>query len=187
MKPSGAAQRAAGRPQARPAARHAASKAAPQPALSMSVQYAAAAPQLPRWRLRRWVARALAGAAGDGLAGLRAARLGLRLVGLAEGRRLNREFRGRDYATNVLTFEYGIDPEGTAHGDLVLCLPVLAREAREQRKPLLDHAAHLAVHGTLHALGYDHLRARDARRMEALETRILAGMGIADPYTERPG
>ncbi|CPP66146.1 metalloprotease [Bordetella pertussis] len=84
-------------------------------------------------------------------------------MGLAEGRRLNREFRGRDYATNVLTFE-------------------LAREAREQRKTLLDHAAHLTVHGTLHALGYDHIKAGEARRMEALETAVLARMGIADPY-----
>jgi len=156
------------------------------PELSLSVQYAAAEPRLPRWRLRRWTARALAGAQDDAARSPQGARLALRLVGQAEGRRLNREFRGRDYATNVLTFEYGADPSGIVHADIVLCLPVLAREAREQRKPFLDHAAHLVVHGALHALGYDHIKAGDARRMESLETRILAGMGIADPYQERP-
>ncbi|CFN15264.1 rRNA maturation RNase YbeY [Bordetella pertussis] len=150
--------------------------------LSLSVQYGVADARLPRWRLRRWVQYALAGAAGDGHAGLAGAELGLRLVGLAEGRRLNREFRGRDYATNVLTFEYGAGPDGVARGDIVVCVPVLAREAREQRKTLLDHAAHLTVHGTLHALGYDHIKAGEARRMEALETAVLARMGIADPY-----
>ncbi|VFR19440.1 Metal-dependent hydrolase YbeY, involved in rRNA and/or ribosome maturation and assembly [plant metagenome] len=152
------------------------------PLLSLSVQYGVAEPRLPRWRLRRWVARGLAGAAGDMAEPPAAAQLSLRLVGLAEGRRLNREFRERDYATNVLTFEYGADPGGTVHGDIVLCVPVLVKEAREQKKALLDHAAHLVVHGTLHALGYDHLNARDARRMESLETAVLDGMGIADPY-----
>jgi len=152
------------------------------PDLSLSVQYGVAEPRLPRWRLRRWVHYALAGALQDGLAGVRVAEFSLRLVGLAEGRRLNREFRGRDYATNVLTFEYGTDPAGTARGDIIICVPVLAREAREQRKPLLHHAAHLTIHGVLHALGYDHLRARDAKRMESLETAVLARMGIADPY-----
>ncbi|WP_188590630.1 rRNA maturation RNase YbeY, partial [Achromobacter denitrificans] len=96
----------------------------------------------------------------------------------------NRDFRGRDYATNVLTFEYGVDPLGVARGDIVMCVPVLVREAREQRKELLDHAAHLTIHGVLHSLGYDHVKARDARRMETLETATLAAMGIADPYVE---
>jgi len=108
--------------------------------------------------------------------------LTLRLVGAAEGRRLNRDFRQRDYATNVLTFEYGADPAGVVGGDIVLCLPVLVSEARAQKKPFLHHAAHLVVHGVLHSLGYDHLNDRDARRMEALETRILAEMAIPDPY-----
>lgn len=152
------------------------------PMLSLSVQYGVAEPRLPRWRLRRWVARGLAGAAADMAEPPAAAQLSLRLVGLAEGRRLNREFRERDYATNVLTFEYGADPGGTVHGDIVLCVPVLVKEAREQKKALLDHAAHLVVHGTLHALGYDHLNAREARRMESLETAVLDGMRIADPY-----
>ena len=149
--------------------------------LSLAVQYAEPAPELPRWRLRRWVQRSL-DVAGDTLPGLRAAAITLRLVGQDEGRELNRQYRGRDYATNVLTFEYGMDPEGTIAGDIVLCLPVLAREAQEQGKTLLHHAAHLTAHGVLHALGHDHLDAAEARDMEALETRILGTFGIADPY-----
>jgi len=151
------------------------------PELSLSVQYGVSEPRLPRWRLRRWARRALDGAAQDGLKCARA-EFSLRLVGQAEGRKLNHAYRDKDYATNVLTFEYGTDPLGTARGDIVICVPVLVREAREQRKTLLDHAAHLTIHGVLHALGYDHIKARDARRMETLETAILAGMRIADPY-----
>ena len=155
--------------------------------LALSVQYATDAPQLPRWRLRRWAQRALQAAATEEAAVLesprfRRAELTLRLVDTEEGRSLNHDYRQRDYATNVLTFEYGIDPEGTVSGDIVLCVPVLHQEAADQGKPLLSHAAHLTVHGVLHALGYDHLDEEDARQMEALETRILAGMGIPDPY-----
>ncbi|SAH96910.1 metalloprotease [Bordetella ansorpii] len=157
------------------------------PDLSLAVQYAVAEPRLPRWRLRRWAQYALAGAAQDGLVDFDAAELSLRLVGQAEGRRLNRDFRERDYATNVLTFEYGIGPDGVARGDIIVCVPVLAREAREQRKTLLHHAAHLTIHGVLHALGYDHIRARDAKRMESLETAVLARMGIDDPYIAPAG
>jgi probable rRNA maturation factor len=158
-------------------------KAEAAPGLALSITYAAAEPRLPRWRVRGWAARALAAAAADGLADFDRVELALRFVGQAEGRRLNREFRGRDYATNVLTFEYGVDPQGTARGDIVICAPVLAREAREQKKPFLHHAAHLVIHGVLHALGYDHIKKRDAQRMEALETGILARMKITDPYT----
>jgi probable rRNA maturation factor len=156
------------------------------PGLALSVQYGLKEEgRLPRWRLRRWVQRALAGAYADAEDDApERVELSLRLVGLAEGRRLNRDFRERDYATNVLTFEYGTDPAGTARGDIVVCVPVLVREAREQGKTLLAHAAHLTVHGTLHALGYDHLEAAEAQHMEALETEILARMGVADPYTE---
>ncbi|AHV94167.1 putative rRNA maturation factor YbeY [Bordetella holmesii 30539] len=146
------------------------------------MQYAVSEARLPRWRLRRWAGYALAGAAADGLIAFTAAELNVRLVGQAEGRQLNAQFRGRDYATNVLTFEYGVDPLGTARGDIVICVPVLVREAREQKKTFVDHAAHLCIHGVLHALGYDHIQARQAKRMEALETATLARMGIADPY-----
>ena len=150
--------------------------------LSLAVQYATPAPDLPRWRLRRWVTRALEAALEDDMPAAAKVAYNLRIVGRREGRRLNNDFRTRDYATNVLTFEYGADPSGLTHSDIVICLPVLKEEARAQKKTLLDHAAHLTVHGSLHALGYDHVRARDARRMEALETRVLATMGIPDPY-----
>lgn len=149
--------------------------------LSLSVQFAVGENQLPRWRVRRWVALTLKHLAASPSAPT-AVQLTLRVVGAAEGRKLNRDFRERDYATNVLTFEYGDDPFGTTSGDIVLCLPVLVKEAREQKKPFLNHAAHLVVHGVLHALGYDHLNAREATRMERLETRILAELAIPDPY-----
>lgn len=152
------------------------------PELSLAVQYAAKEPRLPRWRLRRWAKRALDGAARDGLITCERAELSLRLVGQVEGKKLNDAYRQKDYATNVLTFEYGTDPLGTARGDIVICVPVLVKEAREQGKTFLDHAAHLTIHGVLHALGYDHIKVRDAKRMETLETAILASMRIADPY-----
>jgi len=156
------------------------------PDLSLAVQYAAPAPELPRWRLRRWAMQAVAGIArarrDGGLPALRSVALTIRLVEAGEGRRLNREFRDKDYATNVLTFEYGTDAEGCASGDIVLCLPVLRNEAAEQGKHILAHAAHLVVHGVLHALGYDHIDDEDALAMEALEIDILGRMGVANPY-----
>ncbi len=164
----------------------------PLPGLALAVQYGVAAPELPRWRLRGWVRHAVAGVAQArlGTKGGKSPRrpvfaavaLTLRLVDAQEGQALNREYRDRDYATNVLTFEYGTDPAGTASGDIVLCVPVLHSEASEQQKSLLSHAAHLTVHGVLHALGYDHIEAGDAQEMEALEIGILRKMGIADPY-----
>lgn len=149
--------------------------------LFLAVQYGTAATELPRWRLRRWVQRSLDTAA-QTLPELRAATITLRLVDLDEGHELNRQFRERDYATNVLTFEYGLDPDGCVAGDIVLCLPVLKREAQEQGKTLLQHAAHLTTHGVLHALGYDHQDATEARAMEGMEVRILGALGIPDPY-----
>ncbi|HVT33278.1 MAG TPA: rRNA maturation RNase YbeY [Rhodanobacteraceae bacterium] len=106
------------------------------------------------------------------------------LLDEADARALNRQFRGRDYATNVLSFPHEtIDGRRTRLlGDLALCPEVIAREAREQRKPLRDHFAHLTVHGTLHLVGYDHERLRDAERMEAIERSVLADLGIPDPY-----
>jgi probable rRNA maturation factor len=102
----------------------------------------------------------------------------LRIVGEAEGRRLNRAFRRRNYATNVLTFKYE-----KMRGDIVLCHPVIRREARAQGKSVAAHYAHLVVHGCLHLRGYDHEKKRDAARMEAREARILRRGGIADPYS----
>jgi probable rRNA maturation factor len=145
------------------------------PRLRLTVQGAEAFAALPaRSTLRRWVLRALQ----------TDATLTLRFVGAREGRRLNRDFRGRDYATNVLTFDYARAP---VEADIVLCLPVIAREARQQGKALRAHLAHLVIHGTLHAQGHDHETATDAARMERLETRLLARLGYPDPYRPSGG
>jgi len=158
-----------------------------KPKLAFAVQYAVEAPELPRWRLRRWAMRALEIAAAEEASLLdeprfSRAHITMRLVDAEEGQALNLEYRERDYATNVLTFEYGVDSDGTIVGDIVLCVPVLHREANEQGKSLLSHAAHLTVHGVLHALGYDHIDEEEAQDMEALEVRVLASLGVPDPY-----
>jgi len=105
----------------------------------------------------------------------------VRIVGGAEARRLNRLYRGRDYATDVLAFSYG-ELHGCLQGDLVLCAPVVAREALEQGKTLKAHFAHLTVHALLHLQGYDHAGRRQAARMEARERKLLAKLGYPDPY-----
>ncbi len=150
--------------------------------LALAVQYGTPAPLLPRWRIRRWVQRALMAAHGDQALEFSAFTAAVRIESLANARMFNAQYRNKDYATNVLTFEYGVTPDGSASADIVLCLPIIKQEARAQRKDFLCHAAHLTIHGTLHALGYDHVRARDAKHMEALEVKILAEMGISDPY-----
>ncbi len=143
------------------------------PALSLSVQYASSAPELPtRAEVRRWVRAALTADA----------TVTVRFVGAIEGRALNAEFRGRDYATNVLTFVY--DDEQPRAGDIVLCAPVVRKEAGAQGKLLAAHYAHLVIHGMLHLQGHDHERAADAAVMEALETAILARLGVPDPYAD---
>lgn len=139
---------------------------------SLSVQYASEAADVPdRASFRRWVGAALKNPAF----------VTLRLVDEAEGRALNRDFRGRDYATNVLTFAYG-EEMGTLSGDIVICAPVVEREAHEQGKTVLEHYAHLTVHGVLHLQGYDHEIERQAREMESLEVEILRKLGFNDPY-----
>ncbi len=126
---------------------------------------------LPRHKVARWIRHALA----------LDAEITVRIVGEDEGRQLNHDYRQKDYATNVLTFDYAQEPVVSA--DLVLCAPVVAREAAEQHKSLQEHYAHLLVHGALHAQGWDHETSeQDAQEMEAYESDILAGLGFADPY-----
>jgi probable rRNA maturation factor len=126
---------------------------------------------LPRHKVARWIRHALASDA----------EITVRIVDAEEGRALNRDYRQKDYATNVLTFDYTQQPIVTA--DLVLCAPVVEREAREQGKALQAHYAHLLVHGTLHAQGWDHeTRKADAEAMEAYEVEILARLGLPNPY-----
>ncbi len=141
------------------------------PRLSLAVQYASAAQHLPtRAQLRRWIKAALR----------RDAAMTLRIVDEAEGRELNRSYRGKDYATNVLTFVY--DDTATLSGDVVICAPVVEREAREQGKDLAAHYAHLAIHAALHLQGYDHESDADAAEMEALETGLMLELRFPDPY-----
>lgn len=139
--------------------------------LALSIQGRTRFPGMPaRSTLRRWVARALR----------RDADLTLRFVGAAESRRLNRAYRGQDRPTNVLTFAHRHSPAVWA--DVVLCVPQLRAEARAQGKSLRAHLAHLVVHGVLHAQGWDHATAAQARRMEAREIALLARLGIPNPY-----
>jgi probable rRNA maturation factor len=121
--------------------------------------------------LRRWARAALDGAGGGELT--------LRIVGARESRTLNRRFRGRDRPTNVLSFPY--DAPGLL-GDVVICAPVVNREAREQRKPPVAHWAHMVMHGVLHLRGYDHETPRDAEKMESRERDLLGACGFPDPY-----
>lgn len=147
------------------------------PELTLSLQFAPLADPaahraaLPRHKVARWIRHALA----------RDGEITVRLVDQDEGQTLNRDYRKKDYATNVLTFDYTQEPVVTA--DLVLCAPVVAAEAREQQKTLEAHYAHLVVHGVLHAQGWDHETSlADAQAMEAREVAILAGLGFASPY-----
>jgi len=150
----------------------------PEPRVSLS--YGLARVGLPSsTSFRRWVAAALRGAKHR-----KPAELAIRIVDIDEARALNNDYRGKDYATNVLSFPAELPPELKLPllGDLAICAPVVLREASEQDKPPQDHWAHLTVHGVLHLLGYDHVVEGEAEAMEALETRVLAGLGIADPY-----
>ena len=152
----------------------------PKNKLTLSLQYAdpRARAHVTRADARRWVQAAL----------LAPAELTLRFVDAEEGRALNRDYRGKDYATNVLTFAYTEDADAeVTQADIILCTDVLEKEAAEQGLAIAAHAAHLVVHGVLHAQGYDHEDDAEAAEMEALEVEILAGLGIANPYVERQG
>lgn len=147
------------------------------PALSLSLQFGDLKDAtrhraaLPRHTVIRCIRHALAADA----------EITVRVVGEVEGRALNQSFRGKDYATNVLTFDYATEPVVMA--DLVLCAPVVAREAKALKKPLAAHYAHLLVHGTLHAQGWDHETGEeDAEAMEAREIEVLARLGLKNPY-----
>ena len=136
---------------------------------SVQIQRASRAAHIPSdASLRKWASAA----------GVRGT-VTVRYVGEAEGRRLNREFRGKDYATNVLSFPYCAKP---LEGDIVICAPVVAREARTQGKNVRMHHAHMLVHGLLHLAGFDHERGREAQKMESRERAILARLGFPDPY-----
>jgi len=143
-----------------------------RPELSLSLQFADAThrSELPRHKVARWIRAALSSPA----------EITVRIVGAEEGRTLNREYRAKDYATNVLTFDYSREPVVSA--DLILCAPVVAKEAKAQRIALEAHYAHLLVHGTLHAQGHDHEHEDEAQVMEALESEIVTALGFKDPY-----
>ena len=145
----------------------------PRPELTLSLQFADPSHRLnlPRHKVARWIRAALSAPA----------EITVRVVDAEEGRSLNREYRGKDYSTNVLTFDYSREPIVSA--DLILCAPVVAEEARKQMIPLEAHYAHLLVHGTLHAQGYDHEGDDEAQEMEALETEIVMRLGFKDPYS----
>lgn len=149
--------------------------------LNLSVQYACNATELPsRPQIRAWVRTALE------VDGKRGGQITIRFVDSEEGQSLNSDYRGKDYATNVLSFPY--DTEPVVAGDLVICAAVVEREAAEQGKTQETHYAHLIVHGVLHLQGYDHETGdEDAQKMEAMERSILAQLGFADPYREEHG
>jgi probable rRNA maturation factor len=155
--------------------------------LDIGVQFATKRAQVPHpSSLRTWATHALR-YSGYSLQPT-AYSLTLRVCGAAESRKLNRTWRGKDKPTNVLSFPYSeptaysLQPTAWQLGDLVLCAPVIAREARQQGKSLRAHWAHMVIHGVLHLSGYDHVKSRDAKTMEALEVEILARLGYQDPY-----
>jgi probable rRNA maturation factor len=143
-----------------------------RPELSLSLQFADAShrAELPRHKVARWIRATLE----------RPGEITVRIVGAEEGQALNRDYRAKDYATNVLTFDYAHEPVVSA--DLVLCAPVIEREAAELGICRQAHYAHMLVHGTLHAQGFDHEDDEEARAMEARETEVMRGLGLADPY-----
>jgi probable rRNA maturation factor len=152
-------------------AKGAPAKRARRPELRLAVQYATRARNVPGEKdFERWARAALSGDA----------EVTVRIVDTVEGRELNRTYRGKDYATNVLTFV--MNGAAPYEGDLALCAPVVTKEARTQQKDVTAHYAHLTVHGLLHLQGYDHERATDAEEMEKLEKRILKRLGYPDPY-----
>ena len=145
----------------------------PDPELRLSVQFASDADALPsRAQIRRWVAAALE----------HDAEITVRIVDAEEAQALNQDYRRKGYVPNVLTFEYGEVAPGVLGGDVVICAPVVAREAREQGKPLQHHYAHMTLHGVLHLQGYDHIDPAEAEIMESREIAILKQFHLPNPY-----
>ncbi|WP_338440019.1 rRNA maturation RNase YbeY [uncultured Aquabacterium sp.] len=146
-----------------------------KPTLSLSLQFADKRHRdiLPRHKVARWVKAALD----------TDAEIAVRIVDAEEGLALNKDFRKQNHATNVLTFDYAQEPVVMA--DLIVCAPVIAQEAVEQGKTLEAHYAHMLVHGTLHAQGWDHLKKKEAEAMEAREREVLAALGFDDPYADQ--
>ena len=143
------------------------------PEFSLSVQFASAANNLPsRAQVRRWVAAALE----------HPAEVTVRIVDADEAQALNQDYRDKGYVPNVLTFEYGEITPGVLGGDVVICAPVVEREAREQGKSLPNHYAHMVIHGVLHLQGYDHIESTEAEAMESREAAILKRFHILNPY-----
>ena len=144
------------------------------PEFSLSVQFASDADALPgRAQVRRWVAAALE----------HPAEISVRIVDAEEAQALNRDYRDKAYVPNVLTFEYGEISPGVLGGDVVICAPVVEREAREQGKPAKHHYAHMTIHGVLHLQGYDHIDPAEAEIMESREIAILKQFHIPNPYS----
>ena len=147
-----------------------------EPEVKFSFQNAATFPQLPsRSVMVRWMTRACE----------LPTMMTVRFVDLDEGYELNHSYRHRDYATNVLTFNYTTEPEVTA--DVAICVPVVEREAQEQNKEFRDHLAHLLIHAVLHAHGYDHITQAEAEVMEARETELMLSLKFPNPYSDRIG
>jgi probable rRNA maturation factor len=143
---------------------------------TITIQRASRLANIPNDRaIRKWISAAISTLT-------KPAELTLRIVNAAEARNLNSAFRGKDYATNVLTFVYSEPKANMLQGDIVLCAQVLAHEAREQGKPINAHYAHLTVHGVLHLAGFDHEIEKDAKKMELLEAKIVMGLGFLHPY-----
>jgi probable rRNA maturation factor len=143
---------------------------------TITIQRASRLANIPNDRaIRKWISAAISTLT-------KPAELTLRIVNAAEARNLNSAFRGKDYATNVLTFVYSEPKANMLQGDIVLCAQVLAHEAREQGKPINAHYAHLTVHGVLHLAGFDHEIEKDAKKMELLEAKIVMGLGYLHPY-----
>lgn len=156
--------------------------------LELDLQFPLSHPDLDSSLVELWVQQALTAAVAvyedaDLSPPYAKAMFTIRFCDADEAQALNLQFRHKDYATNVLTFEYGIDETDTVSSDIIICVPVLLAEAEEQHKPFLHHAAHLCVHGVLHALGYDHIEEDDAEEMESLEIDILHHLTIANPYS----